>query len=96
MAYKALSVEELLGLMKKIQGDMTNTEFAGELGISKQYLCDIYNGRKVPSDTVSAALGFQAKTQTVYVPSATAAKAEVSRDPESRSQTTRSRKRHSR
>jgi hypothetical protein len=50
MAYKALTVEELLQLMKKIQGEKTNTEFAAEIGISKQYLTDIYNGRKVPSD----------------------------------------------
>jgi hypothetical protein len=94
MAYKALSVDELLRLMKKIQGEKTNTEFAGELGISKQYLCDIYNGRKVPSDTVSAALGFEAKTQTVYVPSTTAAKAEESHV-RPKSQATRTRKRHS-
>jgi hypothetical protein len=80
--------------MKKIQGEKTNTEFAGDLGISKQYLCDIYNGRKVPSDTVSAALGFQARTQTVYVPSTTAANAEAT-DHESKPKATRSRKRHS-
>ena len=41
MAYKALTVEELLALMKKIQGEKTNTEFAADLGISKQYLGDI-------------------------------------------------------
>ena len=58
MAYKALTVEELLGLMKKIQGEKTNTQFAAEIGISKQYLTDIYNGRKIPSDTVSEALGY--------------------------------------
>jgi hypothetical protein len=95
MAYKVLSVQELLNLMKKIQGEKSNTEFAGELGISKQYLCDIYNGRKTPSDTVSTALGFQAKTQTVYVPSAPAARKEVSRDQQSKPQATRSRKRDS-
>ena len=33
MAYKALTVEELLALMKKIQGEKTNTEFAADLGI---------------------------------------------------------------
>src|ERR1043166_3200732 len=42
MAYKALTVEELLALMKKIQGEKTNTEFAADLGISKQYLSDLY------------------------------------------------------
>jgi hypothetical protein len=79
MAYKALTVEELLGLMKKIQGEKTNTEFAADLGISKQYLCDIYNGRKIPSETVSATLGFTPKMEMFYVPSATAASQETPR-----------------
>ena len=79
MAYKALTVEQLLDLMKQIQGDKTNTQFAADLGISKQYLCDIYNRRKVPSETVSGALGFTARVETRYVPSATAASKEMSR-----------------
>lgn len=94
MAYKALTVQELLELMKKIQGEKTNTQFAAEIGISKQYLTDIYNGRKVPSDTVSGALGFTTRVITQYVPSATAAKEEMpSAAPKSK--TTRSRKRDS-
>jgi hypothetical protein len=97
MAYKALTVEELLGLMKKIQGEKTSTQFAADLGISKQYLCDIYNGRKVPSETVSATLGFTAKVETRYVPSATAANPEASRVPApGKPKATRSRKRDSR
>jgi hypothetical protein len=79
MAYKALTVEQLLDLMKQIQGDKTNTQFAADLGISKQYLCDIYNGRKVPSETVSGALGFTARVETRYVRSVTAASKEMFR-----------------
>lgn len=95
MAYKALTVQELLDLMKKIQGEKTNTQFAAEIGISKQYLTDIYNGRKIPSDTVSGALGFTTRVTTQYVPSATAAKEEMpSAIPKSKA--TRSRKRDSR
>ncbi len=95
MAYTALTVQELLDLMKKIQGEKTNTQFAAEIGISKQYLTDIYNGRKVPSDTVSGALGFTSRVFTCYVPSATAAKQEMpSAIPKSKA--TRSRKRDSR
>ena len=95
MAYKALTVQELLELMKKIQGEKTNTQFATEIGISKQYLTDIYNGRKVPSDTVSAALGFTPRVITQYVPSATAAKEEMP-NAVPKSKATRSRKRDSR
>ena len=96
MAYKALTVEDLLALMKKIQGEKTNTEFAADLGISKQYLSDLYSGRKIPSDTVSAVFGFEQKVETRYVPSTTAAKPEAPsvREP-SRKKTRRARKRDS-
>ena len=96
MAYKALTVDELLALMKEIQGEKTNTEFAADLGISKQYLSDLYCGRKIPSDTVSAAFGFEQKVETRYVPSTTAAKPEAPsvREP-SRKKTRRARKRDS-
>jgi len=94
MAYKALTVEELLNLMKKIQGEKTNTEFAAEIGISKQYLTDIYRRRKVPSETVSAALGYTPQVETRYFPSATAANQETPRAPSSaKPKATRSRKR---
>jgi len=97
MAYKALTVEELLNLMKKIQGEKTNTEFAAEIGISKQYLTDIYNGRKVPSDTVSSALGYKPQVETRYLPSATAANQETPRAASpAKPKATRSRKRDSR
>jgi hypothetical protein len=96
MAYKALTVDELLALMKKIQGEKTNTEFAADLGISKQYLSDLYRGRKIPSDTVSAVFGLEQKVETRYVPSTTAAKPEAPsvREP-SRKKTRRARKRDS-
>ena len=96
MAYKALTVEELLALMKKIQGEKTNTEFAADLGISKQYLSDLYRGRKIPSDTVSAVFGLEQRVETRYVPSTTAAKPEAPNVAEpSRKKTRRARKRDS-
>jgi hypothetical protein len=84
MAYKALTVAELLALMKKIQGEKTNTEFAAELGISKQYLTDMYSGRKAPSTTVSSQLGFQQQTITRYIPSAPEDASEKKDDSEQR------------
>ena len=96
MAYKALTVEELLALMKKIQGEKTNTEFAANLGISKQYLSDLYSGCKIPSDTVFAAFGFEQKVEICYVPSTTAAKPEAPSVAEpSRKKNRRARKRDS-
>jgi hypothetical protein len=96
MAYKALTVEQLLGLMKKIQGEKTNTEFAADLGISKQYLSDMYNGRKIPSEAVSSTLGFTQRVETRYVPSAAPAREEASHATElPKPKTTRARKRNS-
>ena len=96
MAYKALTVEELLQLMKKIQGEKTSTEFAADLGISKQYLSDMYNGRKIPSEAVSATLGFTQRVETRYVRSEAAAREEKSHATESpKSKATRARKRNS-
>jgi len=97
MAYNALTVAELLALMKKIQGEKTNTQFAAELGISKQYLTDMYNGRKVPSGTVSSLLGFEQKIETRYVPSAPDDASETEYDSKQRSgKAKRPRERHSR
>jgi hypothetical protein len=79
--------------MKKVQGTKTDTQFADELGISKQYLCDLYNGRKVPSANVSALLGYEQQVETRYVPAGSGAKEEASRGKEPK--TTRSRKRNS-
>jgi transcriptional regulator with XRE-family HTH domain len=56
MAYLVKNVKELLGLMKRLQGERSSTEFASELGISKQYLTDIYKGRREPGDSVLRAL----------------------------------------
>jgi hypothetical protein len=96
MAYKALTVAELLSLMKNLQGEKTATQFASELGISKQYLCDLYSGRKTPSDTVSAVLGYASLTEIRYVPSTTKGKPEATREKDSKSKAARSGKRHSR
>jgi hypothetical protein len=96
MAYKALTVEELLALMKKIQGEKTDTEFATDLRISKQYLCDLYSGRKIPSDTVCSVFGLEQKIETRYVPLMAVAKLEAPNVTEpTRKKTRRARKRNS-
>jgi hypothetical protein len=74
MAYKAATIEELLAIMKRIQGEKTLTEFADELDMSKQYLSNVYNRHKEPSERLLGKLGFT--RQTAYVRSLTAAKVE--------------------
>lgn len=67
MAYKANTIEELLAIMKRVQGDKTLTEFATDLDVSKQYLSNVYNRHKEPSERILGKLGFT--RQTAYVPS---------------------------
>ena len=70
MAYKANTIEELLEIMKRVQGDKTLTEFAADLELSKQYLSNVYNRHKEPSERLLGKLGFT--RQTAYVRSAAA------------------------
>jgi len=65
MAYKATTIEDLLTIMKRIQGEKTLTEFAAELDMSKQYLSNVYNRRKEPSGRLLDKLGYT--RQTTYV-----------------------------
>jgi hypothetical protein len=74
MAYKATTIEDLLAIMKRIQGEKTLTEFAAELDLSKQYLSNVYNLHKAPSERLLDKLGFA--RQTTYVRSPTAARKE--------------------
>lgn len=71
MAYKATTIKELIAIMKRVQGDRTLTQFAEELEISKQYLSNVYNRHKEPSERLLGKLGFT--RQTAYVRSLTAA-----------------------
>jgi transcriptional regulator with XRE-family HTH domain len=69
MAYKATTIEELIAIMKRVQGERTLTKFAAELDLSKQYLSNVYNGHKEPSERLLHKLGFT--RQTTYVRSLT-------------------------
>ena len=74
MAYKATTIEELLAIMKRVQGEKTLTKFAAELDISKQYLSNVYNRHKEPSERLLGKLGFT--RQTTYVRSPVASRQE--------------------
>ncbi len=74
MAYKATTIEELLAIMKRVQGEKTLTEFAAELDLSKQYVSNVFNRRKEPSQRLLDKLGFVRRT--AYIQSPTAANQE--------------------
>lgn len=64
MAIRQMSVDEFLVFMRKQQGERTDKEFAESMGVTPQYVCDIYNGRRIPGDSITRALG--ATRSTVY------------------------------
>lgn len=57
-----LTVEQVLELLRKRQGNRTQREFAKELGITGQYLCDLYLRRRDPGETVLKNFGIVRRT----------------------------------
>lgn len=64
MAIKSMSIDEFVAFMKERQGELTDRDYAQSIGVSPQYLCDVYNGRRVPGDSITSALG--ATREVIY------------------------------
>jgi transcriptional regulator with XRE-family HTH domain len=73
MPVKRMNLEQFLEFLKKQQGGQTAQQFASRLGISPQYLSDVYNGRRPPGESITAALQVEKSVvYTVPTPSRTA------------------------
>jgi len=64
MAIRKMNLDQFLEFMKRQQGDQTAQQFASRLGISAQYLSDVYNGRRPPGESITSAL--KAERSVVY------------------------------
>jgi transcriptional regulator with XRE-family HTH domain len=64
MGVKRMNIEQFLGFLKRQQGEQTAQQFASRLGVSPQYLSDVYNGRRPPGESITAAL--KVEKATVY------------------------------
>ncbi len=51
-----MNLDQFLEFLKKQQGDQTAQQFASRLGVSPQYLSDVYNGRRPPGESITSAL----------------------------------------
>lgn len=72
MPIKKMTLDEFLEFLKKEQGDQTDKQFASNLGVSPQYLCDVYNGRRVPGDSIASAMNAERSLiYTVVTPTKT-------------------------
>ena len=72
MAVRKLNLEQFLEFLKKQQGGQTAQQFASRIGVSPQYLSDVYNGRRPPGESITSALKVEkAVVYTVATPSKT-------------------------
>jgi hypothetical protein len=60
--HEITNAEELLKVLKEIQGKQSQKEFANALNVSPQYLNDVYSARTPPGPTILDALGIQSRT----------------------------------
>ena len=56
MAVKRMNLDQFMEFLKKQQGEQTAQQFATRLGVSPQYLSDVFNGRRPPGESITAAL----------------------------------------
>ncbi len=61
MAVKRMNLDQFMEFLKKQQGEQTAQQFATRLGVSPQYLSDVYNGRRPPGESITAALKVEKK-----------------------------------
>ena len=64
MPLKKMNLDQFLEFMKRKQGNQTAQQFASRLGISPQYLSDVYNGRRPPGESITSAL--QVEKSVIY------------------------------
>jgi hypothetical protein len=56
MPIETLDLDGFLKFLKQKQGQQSDRKFAQQLGVSPSYLSDVYNGRTVPGESITAAL----------------------------------------
>lgn len=59
MATRTYTKSDVAALLREIQGDRTQTEFAAEIGVSFQYLNDVLHQRRGPGPAILNYLGMK-------------------------------------
>jgi transcriptional regulator with XRE-family HTH domain len=59
MPIETLDLDGFLKFLKQKQGEQSDRKFAQQLGVSPSYLSDVYNGRTVPGESITAAINAQ-------------------------------------
>ena len=63
---KAVKPEQIVDLLRKKQGERTARALAQEIGITEQYLSDVFAGRREPGPAIIAGLGLE--KEVIYKP----------------------------
>lgn len=66
MTYTGWTRDEILHLLRDSQGTKSLTQFANDLGVSKQYLSNVFNGHDDPSDRLLENFGYT-RGKPVYI-----------------------------
>jgi len=63
---KKLTKDQVIGILRKRQGERTAKELASELGITPQYLSDVFAGKRELGPSILDGLGLE--SETIYIP----------------------------
>ncbi len=69
---KRLTKESIISLLRKKQGDRSAKELAADLGVTPQYLSDVFLGRREPGPAILRGLRLEA--EITYIPAEERAK----------------------
>ena len=56
---KKFTKDQVINILRKRQGERTAKELADELGVTPQYLSDVYAGRREPGPAILEPLGLK-------------------------------------
>ena len=56
---RGFNTDEVLKMLRARMGQRTQRDFAAELGVSQQYLCDVYQGKRAPAKKMLQFLGLE-------------------------------------
>jgi transcriptional regulator with XRE-family HTH domain len=65
MAYRVTNIAGVLEIMKALQKGQTQAQYAKSIGVSPQFLSDVYAMRRDPGEKILSALGIESDAYMV-------------------------------
>ena len=67
MPQKQISRDDVIAMLRRLQGERTNKALADDLGVHASYISEIYKGTRNPGPSMLRKLGLTAETTIVTV-----------------------------